>query len=49
MDVVFGVADRVLVLDRGRLIAAGSPEAIRADQRVREIYLVRPLRGQRPC
>jgi branched-chain amino acid transport system ATP-binding protein len=39
MDVVFGVADRVLVLDRGSLIAAGAPDAIRADTRVREVYL----------
>jgi branched-chain amino acid transport system ATP-binding protein len=39
MDVVFGVSDRILVLDRGRLIAEGPPEAIRADPRVREVYL----------
>jgi branched-chain amino acid transport system ATP-binding protein len=39
MDVVFGTADRILVLDRGTLIAAGTPEVIRADARVREIYL----------
>jgi branched-chain amino acid transport system ATP-binding protein len=39
MDVVFSVADRVLVLDRGRLIAAGAAEEIRADRRVREVYL----------
>jgi branched-chain amino acid transport system ATP-binding protein len=39
MDVVFGVADRVLVLNRGTLIAAGAPDAIRADARVREVYL----------
>ena len=39
MDVVFGHADRVLVLDRGRLIAEGPPPAVRADPRVREIYL----------
>jgi branched-chain amino acid transport system ATP-binding protein len=39
MDVVFGHADRVLVLDRGRLIAAGEPQAIRADPRVRAVYL----------
>ncbi len=39
MDVVFRHADRVLVLDRGELIAAGSPAMVRADQRVRDIYL----------
>ncbi len=39
MDVVFGVADRILVLDRGEVIAAGSPAAIRADARVRAVYL----------
>jgi branched-chain amino acid transport system ATP-binding protein len=39
MDVVFGHADRVIVLDRGRIIAQGSPAAIRADARVREVYL----------
>ena len=39
MDVVFATADRVLVLDRGELIAAGSPAAIRADPRVRAVYL----------
>ncbi|MDJ0387239.1 ABC transporter ATP-binding protein [Roseomonas sp. E05] len=39
MDVVFTHADRVLVLDRGRLIAGGTPEAVRADPRVRQVYL----------
>ncbi|MCW8085170.1 ABC transporter ATP-binding protein [Sabulicella glaciei] len=39
MDVVFGHADRILVLDRGRPIAEGAPEAVRADARVREVYL----------
>jgi len=39
MDVVFGVADRILVLDRGTLIAEGEPAAIRADARVRAVYL----------
>lgn len=39
MDVVFGVADRILVLDRGRLIAAGSGAEIRADAKVRAVYL----------
>ena len=39
MDVVFGHADRVIVLDRGRIIAEGTPEAVRGDARVRAVYL----------
>ena len=39
MDVVFAHANRVIVLDRGLLVAAGSPAAVRADPEVRRIYL----------
>jgi branched-chain amino acid transport system ATP-binding protein len=39
MDAVFGVADRVLVLMQGRLVADGTPEAVAQDPRVREHYL----------
>jgi len=39
MDVVFVTADRIVVLDRGKLIAEGTPAAIRADKRVRAVYL----------
>ena len=39
MDAVFGVADRVLVLMQGRLVADGTPEAVARDPRVREGYL----------
>ena len=39
MDVVFGVADRILVLNRGRLIAEGPPAEVRANAEVRAVYL----------
>ena len=39
MDVVFAAADRILVMDHGRLIAQGPPAAIRADPTVRAVYL----------
>ncbi|MCA3263490.1 MAG: ABC transporter ATP-binding protein [Telmatospirillum sp.] len=39
MDTVFAHADRILVLDRGRLIAEGSPAAVRNDPTVRRVYL----------
>ncbi|MBS9477173.1 ABC transporter ATP-binding protein [Ancylobacter radicis] len=41
MDVVFGHADRVIVLARGRLIADGTPQQVRADPKVADIYLGR--------
>lgn len=39
MDVVFGFARRVLVLSAGRLVADGTPDAVRADPEVRRVYL----------
>jgi branched-chain amino acid transport system ATP-binding protein len=39
MDVVFSHADRIMVMNRGELIATGTPDEIRADPLVREIYL----------
>ncbi len=39
VDVVFGFARRVLVLSRGRLIADGAPEVVRADTEVQRLYL----------
>lgn len=39
MDVVFGQADRVAVLVRGQLLAQGSPQQVREDERVQQAYL----------
>ena len=39
MDIVFGHADRVVVLNRGEVIAEGAPNEVRMRKDVREIYL----------
>lgn len=39
MDVVFDMADRVTVLDYGRVLVSGSPSEIKGSPIVREIYL----------
>lgn len=39
MDVVFSHADRILVLNRGELIAQGTPQEVRENQKVQEVYL----------
>ncbi len=39
MDLVFGVAERIVVLHHGELIAEGTPQEIRTDSRVKEIYM----------
>jgi len=39
MDVVFNHADRIMVMHRGELIAAGTPAEVRADPTVQETYL----------
>jgi branched-chain amino acid transport system ATP-binding protein len=43
MDVVFGHADRILVMNRGRLIAEGRPDEVRRNALVREVYLGRSV------
>jgi branched-chain amino acid transport system ATP-binding protein len=39
MDVVFGHADRIIVLNRGQVIARGTPAEIRAHKQVQDVYL----------
>jgi branched-chain amino acid transport system ATP-binding protein len=39
MDIVFGIAERVTVLDHGRKIAEGLPEEISSNAQVRDAYL----------
>ena len=39
MGVVFGHASRVIVLHQGEIIAMGTPQEVRADPKVREVYL----------
>jgi len=39
MDAVFSLADRIAVLNHGELLADGSPEAVKADPKVQEVYL----------
>jgi branched-chain amino acid transport system ATP-binding protein len=38
MDVALGLADRVTVLHQGRVILEGSPEEVRANAQVRDVY-----------
>ena len=39
MTIVFGIAQRITVLDRGRLLAEGSPAEVSANPQVRAAYL----------
>jgi len=39
MDEVFSVADRIMVLHQGRVIAEGGPDEVRADPEVQRVYL----------
>jgi branched-chain amino acid transport system ATP-binding protein len=39
MDVVFSLADTISVLHYGSILASGTPEKIKNDQRVKDAYL----------
>jgi branched-chain amino acid transport system ATP-binding protein len=47
MRVAMGLCDSLVVLDHGRKIAEGSPEAIQRDENVIEAYLGRSRKGSR--
>jgi branched-chain amino acid transport system ATP-binding protein len=39
MDVVFAIAERIMVLHQGRVIAGGAPAEVRANREVQAVYL----------
>ncbi len=39
MDVVFRIAERITVLHEGRILAEGTPDEVRGDAQVNEVYL----------
>ena len=45
MNVVFRFASRIIVMVGGRILVQGTPDEVRADARVREVYLGRHARA----
>jgi branched-chain amino acid transport system ATP-binding protein len=41
MDLIMSVADRIVVIDQGRMLATGTPAEIQRNEAVREAYLGR--------
>jgi branched-chain amino acid transport system ATP-binding protein len=46
MDVVFSLAQRIVVMHQGRVLADGMPEAIQQDSQVRNVYLGEAVLGE---
>lgn len=46
MDVVFAFADRVIVMNRGRILASGTPNEVRSNDEVRSVYLGGVVKGK---
>jgi branched-chain amino acid transport system ATP-binding protein len=45
MDVVFGLADRIMVMNYGEQVSTGTVDEVRHDPRVREVYLGKEMIG----
>ena len=45
MDVVFGLAHRIMVMNYGEVVSTGTVDEVRADPRVREVYLGKEMVG----
>ncbi len=39
MEIIFGISDRIIVLNRGEVIARGTPEEVKGDPLVQDAYL----------
>lgn len=39
LELVFSLAERIVILNYGQLVTEGTPEEVRVDVRAREIYL----------
>jgi ABC-type branched-subunit amino acid transport system ATPase component len=45
MDIVFGISEKIVVLQQGMVIADGTPPEIRANPHVRKAYLGEEISG----
>jgi branched-chain amino acid transport system ATP-binding protein len=39
MEFIFGLADRIVVMEQGRVLTTGTPDEVRADPLVLQVYL----------